>query len=325
MENNPLRQSLEKARSKLTSRYFLDLNGDSRQTIFLASSARSGSTWLGQSLARLSGARLIFEPFHTRNSPLESARNYPPYWRAQSDYSEYFQEVNSILQGKVRGQWTDTLNTQLWVSRRLVKDIHSNLRLGWLINQFPETKFILLLRHPFPVIKSICGMKRATPKIGEMLEQRELREDVLNTYLDIISSAQSDFEKYFVTWCVEQWVPLNCLGHSDRLSLVFYENLCLDPQKELRRLLDFLEISVPASQLEAEAERMKLPSASAFISKSLDKTTKKQIFANYDPQQMIDWRSKLNAEEMTFGLKALAAFGLDSIYNESLLPQWPLR
>ena len=57
---------LERTKNKVSRSFFVDLSTDYRDTILLAGSGRSGTTWVSDIMNYDNEYRYIFEPFHPR-------------------------------------------------------------------------------------------------------------------------------------------------------------------------------------------------------------------------------------------------------------------
>ena len=139
--------------SDLAPRFFFDL-ARYDQTVFLAGTGRSGTTWL-EDLINFDGSyRVMFEPFHTRRTDVLREWNYRQYLRPTNLDEKFVHPATQILSGKVRSKWIDQFRCRPIVTRRLIKDIRANLILKWIKHNFPEIRIVLLLRHPCAVASS---------------------------------------------------------------------------------------------------------------------------------------------------------------------------
>ncbi|MGI8540235.1 MAG: sulfotransferase [Rubrobacteraceae bacterium] len=227
----------------LSGTLFLDLGGDHRDTILVAGSGRSGTTWLSELINRENEYRFIFEPFHPgKVAPCEPFLR-KQYLRPEDDRAIYLEAAGKILSGKIRSRWADRFNRKLLARRRLIKDIRANLLLGWTRRHFPETPIILLLRHPCAVADSRLRLGWRD-NLDEMMSQRQLVEDHLEPLEADILAAKDPFERSIFLWCIENYIPLRQPG-SEKLHIVFYENLLTDPESELASIFDFLRERPP--------------------------------------------------------------------------------
>src|SRR5205823_2027901 len=108
----------------------IDLNRRLDSLVFVAGSGRSGTTWLAQLVNADNSFRVIFEPFNPRLGVPDAAA-LPAYVPPEADGKALRQAFEPILLGKRGNRWTGQYNLRILSRRRLIKDIHSNLRLGW--------------------------------------------------------------------------------------------------------------------------------------------------------------------------------------------------
>jgi len=240
-------------------------NRDYRNTIFLAGSGRSGTTWVSDVINYRDEYRYVFEPFHPGKVKTCKGFRRKQYLRPEDRREEFLRPARIILSGALKNHyWAGHLDSRyipLWrvrknlrknkirdwayhldgrfdTGRRLIKDVRANLMLGWLRANFPEMPIILLLRHPCAVAHS--RMEHGWgPLLDHFLSQRELVEDFLEPFENEMRAARTDFDRHVFSWCVENYVPLTQLRRGE-VHLVFYENLCEDPEGEVRRLFGFL-------------------------------------------------------------------------------------
>ena len=182
--------------------------------------------------------------------------------------------------------------------------------LKWLHRRFPEMPILLLLRHPCAVANSWCrlnwgieGGERDDLQI--LLSQDALVVDYLSPFLLLAESVSDDFERNVLIWCILNYVPLRQLSR-DEVHLVFYEELCLNPQKEAGRMFDFL--GQRPSRLDPQL--WKRPSSQARPDSPV-----------LTGGSLVDsWRQEVPAASSARAMEILASFGLDSIYSMDSRP-----
>ena len=224
--------------------------------------------------------------------------------RPEDQREEFLEPARAILSGRVRSLWTDRFNRKLLVRRRLIKDIRANLLLGWIRPNFPETPLVLLLRHPCAVTSSrlALGWKDI---LHDTLEQTSLTEDFLAPFETEIRNAQGAFERSIFLWCIENYVPLRQLGKED-LLLVFYEDLCANPEYEVRRLFSFLDKDFDKSVFSS----IRRPSP----------LSRQENSATLGERPADSWKRSVDPGLVKRAVEILALFGLDRIYGEEPMP-----
>ena len=295
-------ESLHRLSSRALSGFYVDLGGGPEDSVFVAGSGRSGTTWLADVVNFSSGGRLIFEPFHPGRVRGFEGFTRRQYLRPGDRREELVEPVRKILSGEVRDPWLDRFHRTFVARRRVVKDVRANLLLGWLRENFPEMPTVLILRHPCAVVESqiALGWKDI---LDETLRQGDLVEDHLKPTQDRISAARDPFERRVFLWCIENYVPLKQLAPG-KMEVVFYENLLTDTEIELKKLLPRLGLRFD----EAYLKRLRRPSP-------VSRRTPQNSGWSVD-----GWRSKVSPEHRRRAVEILSLFGLDGIYGEGSLP-----
>jgi len=81
----------------------------------------------------------------------DGAELLPRYVRPEERDSRLRDEFLRYLRGRAGNPWTGQYNLRTLSCRRWIKDIHSNLRLGWFGRCFEPFPIVLVIRHPFAV------------------------------------------------------------------------------------------------------------------------------------------------------------------------------
>jgi hypothetical protein len=229
-------------------RLILDVGGDESASILVAGSGRSGTTWLGEAVASLTGAREIFEPLLIdgdmdiappkawRMNYGDLLRNYEVYIPADAgEASRYHQPLDTIVQGRMRNRWCDGDVRPGVYSRRVIKDIRANLALGYIARQWRRMKIVWIVRDPVAVVGSQMRMAR---KFGYVFDfaplsvvfQPRLVADWLAHAVPAMQAAAGKAERLAHRWCVETMVPFwQGVHRLDNVMLVRYEDLMGDP------------------------------------------------------------------------------------------------
>lgn len=216
-----------------------------KPTTLLSSSGRSGSTWLQNIISKSARFRVMFEPFDPTRCQLGDQWKYKQYVGANDSMPVLREVAEKVLLGKIHNTWVDQDNTVLLPSKRLIKDIRTNLSLAWLKKQFPHIKVIFLLRHPLDV-----AMSRMRIGWGSDLEiffqQRSLMERHFPQEEEFLRSITDPFLKQIAYWAIENIVPLRELSSNDA-TVVSYEDLVAFPDQEITRILQSQNLQRPKS------------------------------------------------------------------------------
>ena len=293
--------------------YVLHLTGPRQyaleNTLVIAGSPRSGTTWLAEMLGTMPGSAILFEPLHPdRVADVRAAgMGWRTYRAPGAAWPAGEQLFERILRGELRTAWTlsQVPRYGLYPVRRwIVKFVRANLLLGWLTQRFPIPPPVLLLRHPCAVVSSQLRAKwwKSVPKPP--------RNDLLFAdypqLLPLLDGFSTFEERLAARWCLDTIVPLS-LAQPYPFQLVAYEQLLADPARELRRICDRWRVEMPDTGVRRHRE----PSRSA----SRDWFERE----GYDP--LSEWTRALSAEQVERILRVVTAFGLD-FYGSALHPDY---
>jgi hypothetical protein len=280
---------------------YRDTNQDVSKSIFIAGSARSGTTWLANILGSQVPSRIMFEPFYS-----DLVYGFRPfhnflYMRPETNSPRLYNFAIQVFSGLIRDPWIDRETTQLFPQRRIIKDVRASLMFKWLDNKFPAVKKIFIIRHPCAVILSRMKLGwDPNNDINDFLEQNELVEDYLGSKLDLIQSCKSEEEKNALIWCITNQVPIHQFSNSE-LRMVFYENLVLNPDEEIPSLFQILDIPYRQSY----KRNIRRP--------SITSTRKSAIFTN---ENLISkWKKELSTRQIDNIQNIVDKFGLAWIYE----------
>jgi len=292
----------------LISPVYVDYDPDYRNSIFLAGTERSGTTWVSDIINYKKEYRYIFEPFWPDKVDICIKFRPQQYLRPENQDSYFIEAAEVILSGKIRNSWTDKYHRRFIANKRLIKDVRANLFLKWMHSHFPEMPIILLMRHPCAVASSQLRHKHRVPSLKqEFLSQEELMEDFLNPFRKEIEKAQrqTDFEKRIFRWCIQNYVPLKQFKRGE-IHLAFYENFCEKPRSEIDRLFSFLGKSYD----EAVFAKLRKPSPQSRADSAI-----------ISGGSLIDsWRKHVTDEQIRRAVEILSLFGLDRIYSQDSMP-----
>lgn len=307
----PFNEALLLRLSELSAPYVLDFGPRTADVPWVVGDGRSGTTWVANLLNYRGDSRLLFEPFHP--TKVRDVKSYPLflYLRRDSQDPRLEQFYTDVFTGKLpTHRRIDQYNPHLFYRSRLVKDIFANLFLQWVDHRFPQIKKILVLRHPFAV--AVSKKRNSSWKWMEdprsLLKQRELMEDHLEPFRDLLEASLPRFERQVLLWCLFHYVPFRELKR-EQVHLVFYEELCQEPEAELRRLFDYL-----GEPLDEKDARLKKQLKSTF-----QVTSASAIVQGGD--LIGSWRRSVTAPELEAGEQLLRRFGLHEIYGGSLRPE----
>jgi len=288
------------------SRFYFNPNPDISRSILVAGTARSGTTWLGDLIASQIPSRILFEPFNPDLVSDYRHFNYFQYMRPGTENSEFYAFAQKVFTGKIRNRWIDHQNERIFSKFRLVKEIRINLALKWLHDNFPEIPILFVMRHPCAVVLSRMELGWATDSdIEPFLSQPHLLQDHLDPYFDLICGAETVEEKHAVIWSVSNLVPLTQFS-SNELKVVYYEDLCMQPETELPGIFEAMGHQYSTSLFTGSNQPSQTTRRDSAVVKGINKVE--------------HWKKKLSRSQIDNVLKVVQAFGLAHLYGDSTLP-----
>jgi hypothetical protein len=292
-----------KAQIAAASRFLVDRGTDHTSTIFIAGTGRSGTTWLSDLINHRNQYRQLFEPLH----PLGPVGQVFPrhlYLRSDDPDPVRLKTAGDVLAGRVRGRDVDRFNKRVISSKRVIKDISSNLFLKWLHDHFPGMPIILIMRHPCAVLHSQTSVGWEK-RLDRMVEQENLVQDHIEPFVSELKGLKYAFEQHTAMWCVQNYVALRQFAPG-QIYVTFYEHLCMKPEEELRALMSFLGKRFDPHVLRALgiASLMAVGHSAIFNGRAL----------------VENWKSELNEVEVRQAMNIVKMFGLDVLYSEDPMP-----
>jgi hypothetical protein len=288
------------------SHFYINPDPDPARSILVAGAARSGTTWLGDLISSKIPCRILFEPCNPDLVPEYRSFNYFQYMRPETQDPQFHSFTEKVFRGEIRNAWIDRQNEQLFPTHRLIKEIRANLALKWIHERFPGVRMFFLMRHPCAVVQSRMALDWATDKdIQPFLSQSELVTDYLSLYLDVINNARTPEEKHAIIWSVNNLVPLRQFKPGE-LKIVYYENLCTQPDIELQAIFHTLGLEYKS----LSARQLNRPSQTTVMNSAVINGIDKIAF----------WKKKMTTTQIDNILRTVERFGLHTVYNDSLLP-----
>lgn len=298
----------------LPRRWYLDVGGDFRNTILIAGSGRSGTSWIPDAVNVAGDYRYLYEPFDPWHVPMMRSWRLRQYIRPDSVDPRFVLPARRIFSGAIRNGWVDEFTSHGIYRKRIIKDVLLMLALGWIRRQFRGVPIILLVRHPIAVAlsRSAHAGLSANFEVGNppYWDQPELVKDHLDPFLREIKNASDAFERHLYCWCAENYVALRQLAAGD-VHLAFYERFCEDPRAELDGIFRFLGMPFD----ERVMTTISRPSHQA---KSIEGGPTSAILSGDNPVEA--WRKRASDADILRARRILDRFGLDDLYGERSMP-----
>lgn len=272
----------------------------------IAGTGRSGTTWLANIIASQIPCRIMFEPFHSRNVKRFRQFHYFQYMRPTEQSSELGSYCHQVFTGDIRNKWIDRQVEHILPKYRLIKDIRANLFLKWIHTMFPEVPLLFIVRHPCAVVLSRMQLGWATDTdIDPFLSQAKLFDDFLADKMDIIRRAKTVEEKHAIIWCISNLVPIKQFDSSG-LNVIFYENLCIQPEVEVQKMFQAIRHEYQASVFE-------------YINQPSTTTVRTSAVVTGE-DKVARWKKELSPKQINNILSVVEDFRLDYIYGDTFTP-----
>jgi hypothetical protein len=263
---------------------------------------RSGSTWLSQIINHRKNFREIFEPFLPVRVVEAEKFEYCQYISVNQNQDFLEVAAHRILTGRFKNAWADKRNTTLFSKRQLIKDIRTNLMLGWLKARFPRLTIILLIRHPYSVISSWEKLGWGIEPDGE---RRDLdiilgQEQLITDYPLVGQAAQyfdisDNITSLALLWSILNYVPLS-QNRDGQFNVVRYEDLLPEWSISTKTLFENLNLTLNYNKLSSAINR---PSKTS-----------------YDKKNFNSFEDHLKPAEKEKVKKVVEFFNLDKIYSD---------
>ena len=319
------------------------VNYDVNNTIVIAGTGRSGTTWLMEILNTIPRTCMIWEPLDLRSIPelynliqsmrlssliskrtygleisrLKSTRISELSWLKNSgiwsinmesgdDWTELEDYLEMVLTGQVLNLHT-TLMTRLIdiikSNRLIVKFCRANRLLKWMTERFSISS-VLLIRHPCAVVASQMRHGAWDDRRYPMIDQMILEKHP--GLFEIVNSVQTREEALAVDWCIDYAVPL-AAEKPHPWILVTYEKLVREGEKELQRLFNAIEVDMSSEAV----KHLSIPSETSISSSAISR--------GVDP--LAGWTTYLTNEQVNRVLNIVSQFGLH-FYDRKLEPDY---
>jgi hypothetical protein len=287
--------------------FYQETNNDIGNSIIVAGTARSGTTWLAELLAKSLHARIMFEPFHNRRVSVWQKYPYMMYKENTEGDDGLYADVNTLLSGNMRNAWVDRDLDVFRSKYRVIKEVRANLFLHWIMHWFPGLPVLFIIRHPCAVVASrLTAGWSAEQDLRAFAEQEALVRDVLGDDRSILKEQGSDIEKHALIWAITNYVPLHKCDEN-QLKLVFYENLVRDPEQELNRIFSEL----PTALSRNSNVDLRMPSVTSNRSRGSLRNDK----------FLRDWQTRFSETEIDQILNVCERFDLNRYYSRKPEPE----
>ena len=203
--------------------------------IVIVGTARSGTSWLSETMASQHRYRMLFEPEHETQT--QKGHLLCDKWiTSQNVTSEVNKYLKQVFNNRVDSDWiaqnsNRKLKRHLWPfipKRFIIKFVRANL-MAQFIKETYNIPVVHLIRNPYEVLKSQQKVKFpwlydlshfANQKPLAALIKAEFNID-LSKFMDY-----TDLEKLTIRWCIENVLPLEVFqSYTEQVKIIRYEEL----------------------------------------------------------------------------------------------------
>ncbi|MCF6351468.1 MAG: sulfotransferase domain-containing protein [Cyclobacteriaceae bacterium] len=282
-----------------------------KDAIIIFSETRSGSTWLMEMISETNLIIPNWEPLHPKYGVVPKDYKFGDRPKLEKDTSDndiklFFLKILTLKQISV---WTTSFmgfSNLINAKYVLTKFVRANGMLIWMLDAFRLSRQpILLLRHPVPTVISQIkafqsnDIKNREVTLSSINNKRHKKEQ------DYINSLDTYLEKRIALWCVNNKDIMNLEHIQEKIIIVFYEEILLNPKKQILKISKLLNIPINVGEICFERSS---------VSTGLGRETINS------KKQLSKWINKLNEYEKEKIQLIFDHFGLNTYNAFSPLP-----
>lgn len=223
---------------------------DLKESIVIFSEARGGSTWLMEILNALPNNCINWEPLHVAKGVVPKkykfgSRPFIPHEEENKLYSKLFKEILSFSRST---KWSRKHLSILKILKSkfvITKFVRANLLIPYIFENYEfEKPPIFLIRHPIDTCLSAINTfvnKRwvcANDDIPDIINNNRYKENI-----HFLSKLETRLEISIANWCLNNVPTLNNSDVLNKMTVVFYYDLILDPETQIQYISNNLGLS----------------------------------------------------------------------------------
>lgn len=296
----------------------IHINGG-KKNIFLFSTPRSGSTWLMELIASQPGFKYYDEPLNIRRNNVQNT-NFFDNWDKLLAGSEREDIIISYLK-KLEANKVKCMNpppfrrNHSFFTTRIIFKIHEIEHLINKIRDCLNAEIIFLLRHPIATTTS----RHVFPRLEYFVESEYYKKTYFSNeqikFIDYMYKNGNTIEKGILSWCFQNFLPLNYLDHKNWI-IITYEEIILNPYKTCKMLFNKLSLT----KLDKMLNRMSLPAANIDLSTKETISIMKERNEEDRKRKLIKkWRNKVSEEKKDKLFEILSVFNIDTYCKDKFI------
>lgn len=217
-------------------------------SIIICGESRSGTTWLLEILNKIQYNCVHWEPFHQRKGVTPKQWKGKFYISKEDKNPHYRKLIEDIFKFKVYNHHTISKigSIKLFLRSKFVitKSVRIHLSMPYVLQNFTfKNKPILIIRHPIDTCLSQIRAFKSSRILPLNLPSRVSHWFNNERYLkemDYLKSLTSVLEHNIAVWCIANCPLLKDKDTLKKITVVFYSDLVLHPEKETRNILNKL-------------------------------------------------------------------------------------
>ena len=277
-----------------------------KRPIFIVGHGRSGTTWVGRTLAVADRAIYYYEPCSPVITGHGGLDTWFRYLRIGERDALFVHAFDSVFGGLPFGYgWHWGFHNRLWPNYQIiVKDVASLMSLEWVAERY-DPAMMIILRHPCATILSEIDKETPVEYSREiLLKQPNLFEDHLEPYRGHIENAHTPLEILATVWAARYRVVANALVKHPEWPVLYYEDVCSDPLPEFMRIFDYFDLSWTVR-----------------VEEHIKKTSTTEVPGRYSgvrvsAKQLDKWKAKMTQEQVDTVRRCVEVFDLP-FYQEA--------
>lgn len=283
-----------------------------RNNHYIFSDPRGGSTWLMEVIQKITMEPVIWEPLHLgkNNSPFKKLNfGWRQYIPENSDCEEAKKIFDELFSGRILTEniLDHSSLLQVWNSSSLLfKICRGNALLPWLTKNYSfNYKPIYLIRHPFAVVNSqMLHGAWDYPFKGYIIPNTP-HNYIYKKHKSFLESIKTKEEALVVDWCISNSIPLNHLSNNDKWLTINYEELVMNPEKTINRILTSWGVNYDLS--------------------SIDFTKNSKTTIEYNPvlgiKRLSNWQNQINNNKLDKMEEILDYFEIKCYSKNNPMPE----
>ncbi|MCP4150709.1 MAG: sulfotransferase [bacterium] len=282
--------------------------------VLVTGAHRSGTTWVGTTLAKSNELCYIFEPFNKEFGPAEcrsAFRNWYSYInnKNQQAYTRCIQRLlefkisplRELKEAKTRWQYRNGIQNvfnfqlaKLKKQRPLFKDPIAIFSTPWLAKKF-DFQVVVLIRHPAAFVSSLKRLDWRFP-FGEFLCQPFLMQELPEHYIDQIEEYADNpppvVSQAILLWNLVYSRVLEYQKQYPHWQYIRHEDISLNPVEEFKSLFEKLNL-----QFTPTIERH-IQSTTATTNPGESPQNKATQLKRNSKENIHNWKKRLTPEEI---------------------------